>query len=106
MADQSKEFKFEAADRKRLIELIKTRDLLVTKSVEKAVDDSGPNYYFALSINSEVGESKGLISIKGPRKAPDIKESKLYMDSVALVEAIYEIIHRTDADIDYEPLIH
>ena len=103
---EQKEFKLENADQKRLIELIKAKNLLVTKSVERTVDDSGPSYYFALSLSSEVNGSKGLISIKGPRKAPDIKDSELYKNAVALIEAVYEIIHRTDEKIDYEPLIH
>jgi hypothetical protein len=78
----------------------------VTKSVEREVDESGPSYYFALSISSDVNGSKGLISIKGPRKSPDIKDSELYKSASALVEAVYEIIHQTDDKIDYEPLIH
>lgn len=104
--EQNKEFKLENGDQKRLIELIKARDLLVTRSVEREVNESGPAYYFALSISSDVNGSKGLISIKGPRKAPDIKDSELYKNAVALIDAIYEIIHRTDEKIDYETLIH
>jgi hypothetical protein len=103
---EQKEFKLEKADQKRLIELIKAKNLLVTKSVERTVDDSGPSYYFELSLSTETNGSKGLISIKGPRKAPDIKDSDLYKNTIALVDAIYEIIHRTDEKIDYEPLIH
>ena len=100
-----KEFKLEGADRKRLIDLIKARKLLVTKSIVRPYYESGNLTFFVLSISSEVNGHKGLISIRGPRNAADIKESKLYTGAVALIEAIYEIIHRTDAEIVYEPLM-
>lgn len=103
--EQNKEFKLENADQKRLIELINAKNLLVTETVEPPAAESGPSYYFSLSVNAEVNGNKGLISIKGPRKAPDIKDSELYKNASALVEAVYEIIHRMDNGIDYEPLI-
>jgi hypothetical protein len=101
----AKEFKLEDADQKRLIELIKSRKLLVTKSVERTADESGPSYSFALSVGSVVNGSKGLITIRGPRNATDIKESELYKNVTALIEVVYEIIHRTDKKIVYESLI-
>lgn len=100
-----KEFKLESADKKRLIELIKSGNLLVTKSVERTIDESGPSYSFALSLGSDVNKRKGLITINGPRNATDIKESVLYKNATALIGAVYEIIHRTDKTIVYESLI-
>lgn len=104
-APVAKEFKLEVADQKRLIELIKSRNLLVTKSVERTVDESGPSYSFALSVSSVVNGRKGLINISGPRDATDIKESELYKNVTALIEVVYEIIHRTDKEIVYQLLI-
>lgn len=105
LPEQNKEFKLAKADQKRLVELIKAGKLLVTESIEPTENESGPSYYFALSVSSEVNGIKGLISIKGSRKATDIKDSELYKNATALIEAVYEILHRMDKEIVYEPLI-
>ena len=77
----------------------------MTKSIVRPFYESGNLTFFVLSVSSEVNGHKGLINIRGPRNATDIKESKLYNGAVALIEAIYEIIHRTDPEIVYDPLM-
>ncbi len=105
MPEETKEFKLAAEDKKNLIKLIKDRKLLRTESIERAQAVSGMYLYFELSVKSTVDKSTGSISIKGSRKATDLKEEKLYQDAVALIEEIYAIIRRTDERVVYEPLI-
>lgn len=106
LPEQNKEFKLESADQKRLVDVIKNKNLLVTESITGKEEEKGNSYYFALSLSPEINGSKGTISIKGLRKATDIKESELYKNATALIEMVYEIIHRSDKKIVYESLIH
>ncbi|MDT4897803.1 MAG: hypothetical protein QOH25_2880 [Acidobacteriota bacterium] len=101
-----REFKLTGEDQRKLVKLIKDRDLLRTDSIEREQDTSGIYRYFELSVKAVVKGNEGLIQIKGSRKATDLKEEKLYKDAVALVEEIYGIIHRTNEAIVYEPLIN
>lgn len=105
MPDETKEFKLKTEDQRNLIKLIKDRKLLRTDSIEREQKVSGIYLYFELSVEAAVNQSKGLVHLKGSRKATDLKEEKLYKDAVALIEEIYAIIHRTDEAIVYEPLI-
>ena len=100
-----REFPITDEDQRKLIELIKSRNLLVTESIERQRDESGVYRYFELSVKAVVEGSQALISIKGPRKATDLKDEKLYKDAVTLVEELYGIIRRADKKIVYEPLI-
>lgn len=106
LPEQLKEFKLEAVDKARLVEIIKSRNLLVTDSIERTEEDGGNTYYFALSLSSEVNGRNGLITVKGPRKAIDIKDEKVYQDAVVLIEAVFKILHRADKEIIYQALIH
>lgn len=100
-----REFTLTAQDQKTIIKLIMDRKLLRTASIERERDVPGIYRYFELSINAVVDGNEGLINIKASRKATDLKEDELYKDSIALIDQIYEIIHRFDKDLDYEPLI-
>jgi hypothetical protein len=100
-----KEFKLNNEDQSKIIELINERKLLVTNSIERGQATPGIYFYFELSMTATVKGDEGRISIRGPRKATDIKEEKLYKDAVALIEEVYAIIHRMDKKIVYEPLI-
>ena len=104
-APERKEFELKAEDKRSLIKLIADRNLLRAESIEREQDASGVYLYFGLSVKSAVGKSRGSVSIKGSRKAIALKEEKLYKDAVALVEAVYAIINRTDEAVVYEPLI-
>ena len=105
MPEEMKEFKLKAEDQRNLIRLIKDRNLLRTDSIEREQDVSGMYLYFELSVKSILNKSTGSIYLKGSRKATALKEEKLYKDAVALIQAIYAIIHRTDKAIVHEPLI-
>jgi hypothetical protein len=106
LPEKRSKFNLEDADEKRLIELIKSGNLLVTDSIERQAERTGTTFYFALRLSPEINGRSGLINIKGPRKTTDIKELKLYKDSVVLIEAVFEIIHRTDNEFVYEPLVN
>ena len=93
-----KEYKLSPADRRKLIALLKSKNLLVTKSIE--LPSGSSNYhYFAISIESAVGGKKGAISISGPATAEQVKEERLYQDAMALVEELRRIISRQDKSI-------
>ena len=100
-----REFKLTDEDQRKLVELIKNRNLLATETIERPQNESGFYRYFELSVKAVVDGSQALINIKGPRKATDLKDEKLYKDAVALIEELYGIIRRTDEKIFYEPLI-
>ena len=101
-----REFTLTGEDQKKLIRLIKDRNLLRTDSIERPQEGSGIYFYFELSIKAAVNGKEGLINIKGSRKANALKDEKLYKDAVALIEEIYRIIDRADSRFFYEPLIN
>jgi hypothetical protein len=105
-APETRELKLKAEDQRNLVRLIKGRNLLRTESIEREQTESGIYFYFDLSIEAAVNQSKGVIQINGSRKASDLKQEKLYKDVVALIEELYAIINRTDKRIVYEPLIN
>ena len=99
-----KEFKLSATDRADLLKLIRANDLLVTKSIELPPARSG-YAYFALSLDLTLHGQKGAISISGPRTGSNVKEEKLYQDTLALVRAIYRIIGTQDKTVYFEELV-
>jgi len=105
-APERKEFKLENKDRKTIIKLIKDRNLLVTKSLERDQESKGTYSYFELVFASDLNGTKGLISIKGPRNAVDMKEMELFKNSVALIEEIYLVMDSADNRMTFEPLIN
>lgn len=104
-APETKELKLKAEDQRNLIKLIQDRNLLRKDSIEREQAVSGIYFYFDLSIEAAVNQSTGSVHIKGSRKASDLKEEKLYKDAMALIEELFAIIHRTDEEVVFEPLI-
>jgi hypothetical protein len=101
-----REFKLNDEEQRRLVKLIKDRNLLRTDLIERAQEESGIYFYFELSLKVVVNGKEGLIQLKGSRKANALKEEKLYKDAVALIEELYNIIQRTDKRVVYESLIN
>jgi|GEM_PF-3193711 len=101
-----KEFKLSDEDKRRLIELIEERALLVKDSLEYPMSNSGIRRYFKISIELKLNEKTGAINLEGPTNAVEIKAQKLYQNSTALIEEVYRIINKMDEGVAYEPLIH
>jgi hypothetical protein len=101
-----KEFKLSDEDKRRLIELIEARKLLVKDSLEYPLADSGIRHYFKISIELKLNEKTGAINMEGPVSAVEIKEQKLYQNSTALIEEVYRIINKMNEEVSYEPLIN
>jgi hypothetical protein len=101
-----KEFKLSDEDKRRLIELINQRALLVKDSLEYPLATSGIRRYFIISIELKLNEKTGAINIEGPTNAVQVKEQKLYQNSTALIDEVYRIINKMDEGVAYEPLIH
>lgn len=100
------EFKLNSADQKQLLDLIKAKNILITESVKHPVPESGPYTYFYLSVSAAINETKGMISVRGSRKDAEIGKTELYKNASAVVEAVFEIIRRTDKNIRFEPLVY
>lgn len=100
-----REFKLSDEDKRRLIELIGQRMLLVKDSLEYPLPDSGVRRYFKITLQLTLNEKTGAINIEGPANAVEIKAQKLYQNSTALIEEVYRIINKMDEEISYEPLI-
>lgn len=101
-----KEFKLSDEDKKRLIELIGTRQLLATETLEYPLADSGVRRYFKISIELKLNGRIGVLKIEGPTNAVQVKDHKLYKNSTALIEEVYGIINKVDEEISYEELIN
>jgi|SRR5215213_9968663 len=100
-----KEFKLSGDDKKRLVELIKERNLLLKDTIEYPTGESGIRRYFEISIRLKLNRETGEINIEGPTNAFKLKDERLYKASTALVKELYTIINRTDKEIVYEELI-
>ncbi len=102
-APEPREFKLSAADRSALLKLIRTRNLFVTKSIE--LPDGGGFLFFTISVDLTLNGRTAAMNISGPRTAKQVKEEKLYQDTLALVKEIYRIINAQDATISFEELV-
>jgi len=102
-APEPKEFKFGLADRAALLKLIRARNLLVTNSI--ALPEGTGFLFFAISIGVTLDRKTGDIQISGPRTAKQVKEEKLYQDTLALVKEIYRIINAQDPTVSFEELV-
>ena len=97
-----KEFKLSAADKQKLLTLIRSNNLLVTDSIELPRESS--NYrYFEISVELTMDEQKGSISISAMRTAVEVKEEKLYQNTITLVKELYRIMDLQD---QVDSLIH
>jgi hypothetical protein len=99
-----KKFSLSPADKRKLIALINSNDLLVTDSIELQ-PDTPPFNYFALSVELTLDGKKGAISIGGSRTSATIKEKKLYRNTLLLVKELYRIMSRQDKRLHLEELI-
>jgi hypothetical protein len=98
-----KEFRLSPADRGELIKLIRANNLLVTDSIK--LPRTAPVFYFEISVDLILGEKKGAINISGPRSAAQVKEEKLYQNTLTLVKELYRIMKGLDKSIMFEELI-
>jgi hypothetical protein len=99
-----KEFKLSPADKENLLKLIGSNNLLVTDAIE--LPQNGSNYrYFKISVALTLGEKKGAISISGPRNAVQVKEEKLYQNTLTLVKELHRIMNSQDKSVHFEELI-
>ncbi|MGB8507000.1 MAG: hypothetical protein WCD76_01215 [Pyrinomonadaceae bacterium] len=103
-ASSRREYKLSSADRRKLIELLESKNLLVTDSIELP-EDPATHQYFDISIESALGGKKGVLNLRGPRTAVQVKEKRLYQDSIVLVREIYRIINDQDKSIVFQELV-
>ncbi len=100
-----KEYELTADDRVRLIELLKYKALLRTKTIARSAEQSGPSRDFEISVTARLNGKGGLISIKAPRSALELKSDSLYQGSVLLIAELYRIINRSDPNITFDEVI-
>jgi hypothetical protein len=98
-----KEYQLRDDDRARLIGLLKAKRLLRTRSISKSPALNART--FEIGIAAKLSGHEGLISIKAPRSATELKTVPLYQDSVLLIAELYRIINRTEPDISLGELI-
>jgi len=99
-----KEFRLLPADKENLLKLIGSNNLLVTDSIE--LPQHGSNYrYFEISVALTLGEKKGAIKISGLRTAVQVKEEKLYQNTLTLVNELYRIMKSQDKSVLFEELV-
>ena len=103
-APERKEFKLSPADKRNLLKLIKSNNLLVTDSISLPYDDSRFQY-FRISVALTLGRKKGAIEIGGAQTAVKVKEEKLYQNTLTLVKELYRIINTQDKDVDFAELV-
>ena len=102
--DMRKEFKLSPEDKGKLLELIRSNNLLVTDSIELPLDP--PVFYFRILVELTLDGKTGAISLSGPRDAAKIKEEKLYQNTLPLVKELYRIMNTQDKRVHFEELIH
>jgi hypothetical protein len=100
-----KEYKLTNDDLDRLIGLLKDKALLTTKTISKSSEEKRLTRDFELSIASKLAGKEGVISIKAPRTAIELKRDPLYQSSISLIAELYRIINRTDPDVTFSNLI-
>ncbi|MGZ8843146.1 MAG: hypothetical protein ACXW18_05755 [Pyrinomonadaceae bacterium] len=99
-----KEFKLSSADKQNLLKLIRSNNLLVTDSLELPRKSSNFRY-FEISVELTLDGKKGAISISGMRTAVEVKEEKLYQNTMTLVKELYRIVDLQDDSMTFEDLV-
>lgn len=90
-----KEFKLTAADKQKLLTLIRSNNLLVTDSI--VLPQKSSNFrYFEISVELTLDEQEGSISISAMRTAVEVKEQKLYQNTITLLKELYRIMDLQD----------
>ena len=99
-----KEFILSHADKESLLKLIRLKNLLVTDSIE--LPQAASYYeYFRISVDLTLDGKKGAISISGPITAVQVKEEKLYQNTLTLVKELYRIMNSQDKSVRFAELI-
>jgi hypothetical protein len=98
-----KKFRVSPADKGNLLKLIRANNLLVTDSIELPRKTSNFRY-FEISVDITLGEKKGAINISGMNTAVEVKEEKLYQNTLALVKELYRIMNSQDKNVDFAEL--
>jgi hypothetical protein len=99
-----KVYKLSPAEKRNLLGLIRSNNLLVTDSIELPRPSS--NYqFFEVSIDLTLGGKKGAVNISGPRKAAGVKGERLYRSTLVLIEELYRIMNGRDKSVHFEELI-
>jgi hypothetical protein len=99
-----KVYKLSPAEKRNLLGLIKSKDLLVTDSIELPRPSS--NYqYFEISADLTLGGKKGAVNISGPRNAAGVKDERLYQNTLSLIEELYRIMNGHDKSVHFEEFI-
>ena len=99
-----RKFKLSPADKRNLLKLIRSNNLLVTDSISLPYDDSNFRF-FRISVDLTLGEKKGAIRIDGSATAVKIREEKLYQNTLNLVKELYRIMNRQDKSVLFAELI-
>jgi hypothetical protein len=99
-----KEFQLSPADKRSLLALIRSNNLLVTDSIELPRKSS--NYrYFEISVDLGADGKTGSISMSGMRTAVEVKEEKLYQNTITLVKELYRIMNLQDKTMTFVDII-
>lgn len=99
-----KVYKLSPAEKRNLMGLIKSNNLLVTDSIELPRPSS--NYqYFEVSVDLTLRGKKGAVNISGPRNAAEVKDKPLYRSTRLLIEELYRIMNGHDKSVHFEELI-
>ena len=103
-APPRKAYKLSPDEKRHLLELMKSNNLLVTDSI--ALPPPSSNYqYFDITVDLTLGGKKGTVSISGPRNAAEVKDERLYQSTRLLIEGLYRIMNGHDKSIQFEELI-
>ena len=100
-----REYKLTSEDQAALTKVLQEKNLLGSKTVSALPLERGPQSYFSLVIRARfnrtlaLGEKEHSITITGPRNGAKLKENQTYRDSIYLIEQLYKIISRTEADV-------
>ena len=101
-----REYKLTAADRSALTNVMREKNLLVTRTVKALAQEDGPEFYFSLIIHSKMNDKEHTISISGLRGGAKLKQDRIYQDSVFLVEQLYRLMQRTDPSVTVPKLVY
>lgn len=102
-----RDFKLTNEDKGELVRLLNEKKLLVTKSISRSLETTGPRSYVSLSfsIQLKLNGKRRLISIDGPMRSTAIKNDPLYRDSLVLINELYLIVHRTDPRLRFDEFV-
>lgn len=103
-APTRKEFKLSSADKRNLLTLIRSNNLLVTDSL-KLPRKSSNFRYFEIEVELTLDGKTGAISISGMNTAVEVKEEKLYQNTMTLVKELYRVMNLQDNSMTFVDII-